>query len=357
MALLDEVPLTRLLSALLRVQGSDLLLAAGYPPAIRVHGEMMPVDSPPLEPEKILLPTEMARLAAEQSLDFAYETEVPEQGRYRFRGNAYYQRFGLSALFRIIPWQVPTLEELNLPAQVRRLGNFDNGLVLVTGTSGAGKSTTLAALVRFINESRPVHIVTIEDPIEYVHQNKRALVIQRQVFVHVESFSRALRAALREDPDVILVGEMRDVESIQIALTAAETGHLVLGTLHTVSAAQTISRIVHVFQGSQQQQIRTQLADTLRGVVSQQLLPRRDGRGLVPAVEVLLCNEAVANVMREGRLHQITSLMEAGASKGMQLMDQDLKRLVNDGLVDPMEAYSRAHDKGYFASLIGLAEE
>ncbi len=262
------------------------------------------------------------------------------------------QRNGMSIVFRMIPWEAPRLQDLGLPEILSGLTHHRNGLVLVTGPTGSGKTSTLAAMCRHINESRPVHVITIEDPIEYVHRDDRAIIVQRQVGVHVESFQRALRAALREDPDVIVVGEMRDLETMQLAITAAETGHLVMATLHTISASQTISRVVSSFPSGQQWQVRAMLADSLRAVLSQQLLPRLGAPGRIPAVEILLNSEAVANLIREDKLFQIPGVVESSASKGMRLMDQDLIRLVSEGLVEPTEALDRAHDKMDFSTRV-----
>jgi len=354
-----KIPLHDFLSEMIQSRGSDLLLASGFPPAIRVYGRLESTAMPPLQNrdvvdllQEIVLPQEYDRIRDQMNLDFAYEGSIPGVGRCRFRCNAYIQRNGMSVVFRMIPWEAPSLLDLGLPEVFSTLTRHRNGLVLVTGPTGSGKTSTLAAMCRHINETRPVHVITIEDPIEYVHRDDRAIIVQRQVGVHVESFQRALRAALREDPDVIVVGEMRDLETMQLAITAAETGHLVMATLHTVSASQTISRIVSSFPSGQQWQVRAMMADSLRAVISQQLLPKMGGAGRIPAVELLLNSEAVANLIREDKLFQIPGVVESSASKGMHLMDQDLIRLVSEGLVEPTEALDRAHDKLDFSTRV-----
>ena len=359
-----KIPLQEFLAEMVQSRGSDLLLASGFPPAIRIHGKLETTPMAPLEHrdmtellQSILTAQEYDRLRDLMNLDFAYETDIPGVGRCRFRCNGYSQRNGWSIVFRTIPWEPPRLEDLGMPGLLARLTEYRNGLVLLTGPTGAGKTSTLAALCRHENHNRRVHIITIEDPIEYVHRDEKAIVVQRQVGVHVESFQRALRASLREDPDVIVVGEMRDLETMQLAITAAETGHLVMGTLHTLSASQTISRIVNSFPAAQQWQVRAMLADSLRGVLSQQLLPRRGAPGRIPAVEVLLNTDAVANLIREDKIFQLPVVVESGASKGMRLMDQDLLRLVKEGLIHPEDALERAHDKMEFATRVDLRKK
>ena len=310
------------LSEMIEAGGSDLLLASGYPPAVRVYGRLTPLDMPLVESEDVdeilkdaLTPLEYSRFQEECGLDFAYESMIGEHGINRFRCNAYVQSRGFSVVFRIIPWVPPSMSDLGLPEQLASL------------------TTSL-----------------IEDPIEYVHRNNRAMIVQRQVGVHVSSFQRALKAVLREDPDVIVIGELRDLETIQLAITAAETGHLVLGTMHTTSAMHTVSRIISAFPASQQWQVRTMLADSFKASISQQLLQRADGQGVIPAVELLINTEAVANLIREDKCHQIPGVMESSASRGMRLMDQELLRLVRDGSITADEAMAHGHDKRELAA-------
>jgi twitching motility protein PilT len=273
-------------------------------------------------------------------VDFAYT--LPGVGR--FRSNAYRQQRGIDATFRAIPSRPPSLEELGLPTSLARFANFHQGMVLLTGPAGCGKSSTLAALLNIINEERRDHIITIEDPIEYVHSSKRCVVNQRQVGPHTGSFARALRAALREDPDIIAIGELRDLETISLALTAAETGHLVLATLHTNNALRTVNRILGVFPPSQQEQIRTMVAESLRAVVSQRLAIRADVKGRVPALEILVANRAVGNLIRENKTFQIRSVLQTGASLGMCLLDSSLSELVRTGIIRREEALRHAED-------------
>ncbi|MDR7415671.1 MAG: type IV pilus twitching motility protein PilT [Armatimonadota bacterium] len=332
---------------------SDLHLTVGSPPRLRLRGELVDVEGwPPITREElhamlydILTDAQKAQFEEHLDLDFALEL----QSLGRFRVNIFHQRTGEGAAFRVIPSRIRSLEELGLPPVLRELALREHGLILVTGPAGSGKSTTLAAMVDLINATRRVHIITIEDPIEFVHPHRKALINQREVGVHAKSFSAALRAALREDPDVILVGEMRDLETIALALTAAETGHLVLATLHTSSAAQTIHRIIDVFPSHQQEQIRVQLAETLVAVVAQVLLPTADGLGRVPAVEVMVATPAVRNLIRESKVHQIPSVIQTGLREGMQSMDQSLRHLVKTGKVTPEVAVRWATEKQAFA--------
>ena len=358
------ISLNKCLSEMIKAKGSDLLLASGYPPAVRLYGRLAPLDMPVVESEEVddilkeaLTELEYERFQNESSLDFAYEEDVEGVGLTRFRCNTYIQSRGLSIVFKLIPWTPPTIEELNLPEQIVSLTTNRSGLVLITGSAGCGKTSTLAAMCRYINDNRAVHMITIEDPIEYIHTNNMAMIMQRQVGVHVYNFQRALRAALREDPDVIVIGELRDLESIQLAITAAETGHLVLGTMNTISATQTINRVISTFPVAQQWQVRTMLADSLNAVISQQLLPRVDGKGLVPVVEMMLNTEAVANIIRENRCHQLVGIIEAAANKGMRLMDNELLRLVKEGKVDYQEALNRGHDKKELGSRLDLSRD
>ncbi len=322
--------------------GSDLHLSSGAPVMVRVGGEMRKLGSPETnEPivhdhetvrqliYDLLTDAQMRALEETKELDFSF-TVGPSA---RFRGNIFQQERGLSAVFRVVPSRVPSFEELGLPETLRRLALLEKGLVLVTGPTGSGKSTTLAAMVDTINTHKRGHIITIEDPIEFVHAPKGCLVNQREIGPHTHSFANALRSALREDPDVILVGEMRDLETIALALTAAETGHLVLGTLHTVSAAKTVDRIVNVFPGPEQEQIRTMLADSLAGVVAQMLLPKRGG-GRVAALEILVATPAVRAMIRDGKVHQLPSAIQTGKRFGMQSLEQAVTKLVLESKID-----------------------
>lgn len=317
--------------------GSDLLLTAGAPPLARIDGAIAPIpDTEPLDGDTIakltasILPQEHhEHFRTGKEVDFSFGWE----GKARFRANAFHQRRTVALAVRLIPFAIPGFEQLGLPAVTERLVNLQQGLVLVTGPTGAGKSTTLASMLDWINEHRQCHILTIEDPIEYVHSHKRSAVNQREVGDDTDSFARALRSALREDPDVLLVGEMRDLESIQIALTIAETGHLVFATLHTNDTAQALDRIVDVFPGDRQDQIRVQLANTLAAVVHQRLLPMKDG-GRVAAFEVLVANHAIRNLVREGKSRQIRNMVVAGQGEGMQTLEAALTDLVARGLVD-----------------------
>ncbi|MBW3554144.1 MAG: PilT/PilU family type 4a pilus ATPase, partial [Gemmatimonadetes bacterium] len=266
----------------------------------------------------------------------------------RFRINMFRQRKGIGAVMRTIPSEVLSADDLKLPEGIRRFCSLHKGLVLVTGPTGSGKSTTLAAMIDLINTTRQDHILTIEDPVEFVHQNKKGLVNQREVGTHTRSFAAALRAALREDPDVILVGEMRDLETIELGISAAETGHLVFGTLHTNSAAKTVDRMINVFPADQQEQIRAMLGESLRGVVAQQLLKTADGKGRVAAHEVMVGTPALSNLIREGKTHQVPSMIQTGKKEGMQMMDQAIMDLLMQDIITPQEAYAKAHTKADF---------
>src|ERR671936_1170294 len=289
------------------------------------------------------------RFEQELELDMSYS--LP--GRSRFRVNVFQQRDALGAVFRVIPFEIKGVEELGLPSVVSDLARFQRGFVVVTGPTGSGKSTTLASMVDVVNKERAGHIMTVEDPIEFLHKHKQCIVNQREVGADTHGFAPALKHVLRQDPDVILVGEMRDLETIATAITAAETGHLVFATLHTQDAPQTIDRIIDVFPPHQQQQVRVQLAATLEGVVTQALLPTADGQGRAVAVEVLVCTPAVRNLIREGKVHQIYSVMQAGGRFGMQTMDQSLANLVKTGKVTQQMAYERCHDPEELNRLIG----
>ena len=310
---------------------SDLHLTVGTPPAIRVRGELERLDGPSLTPEdtqqllyRVLSTEQQKQLELKRQIDTSYA--IP--GLARFRVNVYFQRESLGAAFRVIPEELKTLEELRLPASLAELAMLPRGLVLVTGPTGSGKSTTLAAMIDEVNRNRHDHILTIEDPIEFVHRHKGCIVNQREIGVDAISFAEGLRAALRQDPDVILVGEMRDLETISTALTAAETGHLVLGTLHTQSAPSTIDRIIDVFAAEQQEQVRIMLAGSLQGVVTQSLLKTADGQGRVAALEILLPDDAVRNLIRQGKVEQVYSIMQTSTGRGMITMEQSLAQLV-----------------------------
>lgn len=335
---------------------SDLHVTANSMPMLRVDGRLRPVPGAGMWSQDEVTAAVRGLMTEEQQetfdktheLDFAYA--IP--GGTRFRVNSYQQRGATGAAFRIISTTIRSLEELNVPDVVAQFATLPRGLVLVTGPTGSGKSTTLAALIDLVNRTRFDHIVTVEDPIEYVHSNKRSLINQREVGSDTHSFSAALKHVLRQDPDVILVGEMRDLETISVALTAAETGHLVFATLHTQDAAQTIDRIIDVYPSHQQDQIRTQLAATLQGVVSQTLVPRASGKGRVIATEVLITTPAISNLIREGKAHQITSSMQAGRALGMHTMDQHLADLVNEGEITREAAFEKAHDPDSLERLI-----
>ena len=332
---------------------SDLHLTMTQPPRLRLHGQMTLLDLPALGADRmaellwpICPPKNRREFEADHDTDFAYE--VP--GLARFRCNYFLDRSGMGAVFRQIPSKIPTMEQLGLPREIVELCWLSKGFVVVTGPTGSGKSTTLAALIDFVNEHRSDHIVTIEDPIEFVHQNKRCLINQREVGTHTRGFKRALRAALREDPDIVLVGEMRDLETIGIALETAETGHLVFGTLHTTTAASTVDRIIDQFPADRQTQIRIMLSETLKGVIAQTLCRKRGG-GRVAAFEVLMVNTAVANLVREGKTFQIPSLMQTQRQIGMRTLNDSLLELVKSKTVDAKEAYLKAVDKSGLVAL------
>jgi len=334
---------------------SDLHLSSGCKPLVRKHGELEEIKYQELTNDilekllfEIITEEQKQIFLKKKDLDFAYEIV----GMARFRANYFYQKRGIAAVFRLIPSKIMTVEELGLPQQVLKFANLSRGLVLVTGPTGSGKSTTLAAIIDYINRARKDHILTIEDPVEFVHESKGCLVNHREVGSMTESFSAALRAALREDPDVILVGEMRDLETIELAITAAETGHLVFGTLHTNSAPKTVDRIIDAFPAGQQAQIRTMLSESLKGVVSQQLLKRCDKPGRVAALEIMVVNSAISNLIREGKIFQIPSIMQTGKAEGMQMMDQVILDYLMNKVVSPEEAYLKANDKKMFEKFL-----
>ncbi len=337
---------------------SDLHLSAGSPPYFRIHGDMIRSNSAPLTHDdlknlifEIITEKQRKEFIENWELDCAYEIK----GLGRFRCNIFMQKNGLAAVFRQIPTKILPLEKLNLPPSLYDLAAVDKGLILVTGPTGSGKSTTLAALINYINQKEQKHILTVEDPIEFVHANQKSLVNQREVSSHTQSFANALKAALREDPDVILVGEMRDLETIQLAITAAETGHVVFGTLHTNSAAKTLDRIVDVFPAGQQKQIQSMLSESLRGVISQTLLKKADGNGRVGAVEVLINNSAVANLIREGKNYQIPSVMQTNLKLGMLPLEQHLLQLVRAGMITKDQATETLVGMGRKPTLFQMA--
>src|SRR5216110_2504016 len=346
-----------LLERMVARNASDLHITVGTPPAMRVHGALERYeDTPELTPEgthqmlyRILSTEQQKQLEINRQIDFAHS--IP--GLARFRVNVFFQRGTLGAAFRLIPADIKTLEELGIPSSLHALAEKPRGLVLVTGPTGSGKSTTLAALIDEINRNRSEHILTIEDPIEFLHRHKRCIVNQREIGPDATSFAEALRAALRQDPDVILVGEMRDLETIATALTAAETGHLVFGTLHTQSAPSTIDRIIDVFPAEQQEQVRIQIASSLQGVVTQALLPTADGVGRVPALEILLPDDAVRNLIRQGKVEQVYSIIQTNTRRGMQTMEQSLASLIQRGVVEFEEGLSRSSRPD---QLIGVLE-
>jgi len=341
----------KLFAALKQKGGSDLHLSPANPPLMRVSGDLAPIMEEKLshEQNKSLLYGIMSEKQKEQfekthDIDFAYAVEELD---CRFRANIFISRLGISAVFRLIPAKILTVKELGLPPAVLRFCQLKKGLVLVTGPTGSGKSTTLAAMVDHINKTQKEHILTVEDPIEFVHVSQGRLVNQREVGKHTLSFATALKAALREDPDIILVGEMRDLETIELAITAAETGHLVFGTLHTSSAAKTVDRIINVFPTNQQEQIRAMLSESLKGVIAQQLLKTVDGKRAA-ALEILYVTHAVSNLIREGKTFQIPSVIQTGKREGMQQMDQALQTLVAEKKVAVEEAHRYAVDKSRF---------
>jgi twitching motility protein PilT len=335
---------------------SDLHLTAGSQPMIRQHGKLHALDYPVMTPQmtreviySILTNDQRQRLETDWQIDFAYS--IP--GKARYRVNAYFQRASLSAAFRLIPSDMPRLRDLDLPPVLQEFAKKPRGFVLVTGPTGSGKSTTLAAMLDMINEERQEHILTIEDPIEFLHKHKKCIVNQRELGADAQTFALGLKAALRQDPDVILVGEMRDLETISTALTAAETGHLVFATLHTQDTAQTVDRIVDVFPPDQQQQVRVQLSVSLQGIVTQQLLPRADGDGRAVAVEVLVPTPAVRNLIREGKTHQIYSTLQTGSQFGMQTMDSALAQLVREQKITRELAEARSSTPEELRRLMG----
>ncbi len=331
---------------------SDIHINTGSPPLVRKDGKLQPLNRAPFtaeDAEKLLFGVlneeQRTTILTKRSCDFCYT--VPGQGRYR--SCILKQRNGWDGAFRIIKSKIPRFEELGLPASLKRLMEFHQGLVLITGPNGCGKSTTMAALINLVNETRDEHIITIEDPIEYLFDPSKCQVNQREVGSCTESLASALRAALREDPDVIMIGELRDRETVSLAISAAETGHLVFGTLHTTSAARTIDRVLDVFPPDEQAQIRSMISESIKGIVCQQLVPRKDGKGRALAMEILFNNPACGNLIRERRMFQLPSIMQSGRKQGMVLMDDALMKLVQDGVIDGAEAYYAADNKSTFA--------
>lgn len=317
--------------------GSDLHVSSGEQPFIRIHGEMRKVELPNLDKEAVHnmiygILNDQQRKVYEENLELDFSFALGEYGR--FRGNVFKQERGDAAVFRAIPNIIPSFEELGLPKVLQDIARLEKGLVLVTGPTGSGKSTTLATMIDLINTEEKGHIITIEDPIEFVHRSKSCLVNQRELGPNTKSFANALRSALREDPDVILVGEMRDLETIQLALTAAETGHLVFGTLHTSGAPSTVTRVIDVFPAGQQNQVRSMLADSVQAIITQALFKRKDGKGRVASFEILLANPAVRNLIREGKIFQILSIMQTSKGMGMQTMEASVQQLLDKNMVN-----------------------
>ncbi len=344
--------LTELLAFVVKNKASDLHLSSGLPPMIRVHGDIRRINVPPLEHKDVHgmvydIMSDGQRKFYEENLECDFSFAVPNLAR--FRVNAFVQQRGAAAVLRTIPSKVLTLEDLKCPKIFVEIADQPRGIVLVTGPTGSGKSTTLAAMVNHINETEQGHILTIEDPIEFVHESKKSLINQREVGPHTLSFANALRSALREDPDVILVGEMRDLETIRLALTGAETGHLVFGTLHTSSAAKTIDRIVDVFPAAEKEMVRAMLSESIRAVISQTLLKTKDGAGRVAAHEIMIGTPAIRNLIRENKIAQMYSAIQTGRQIGMQTLDQNLQELVQRNVVSPAEARGKAMNKEQFA--------
>ena len=343
--------ITELLAFSVKNKASDLHLSSGLPPMIRVHGDVRRINLPAMEHKDVHamvydIMNDGQRKHYEETLECDFSFEIPNLAR--FRVNAFVQNRGAAAVFRKIPSKVLTLEDLGAPKIFKDISEYPRGIVLVTGPTGSGKSTTLAAMINHINENDHAHILTVEDPIEFVHESKKCLINQREVGPHTLSFSNALRSALREDPDVILVGEMRDLETIRLALSGAETGHLVFGTLHTSSAAKTIDRVVDVFPAAEKEMVRSMLSESLRAVISQTLLKTKDGMGRTAAHEIMIGTPAIRNLIRENKVAQMYSAIQTGAQLGMQTLDQNLLDLVRRNVVSAAEARSRAANKDAF---------
>lgn len=333
--------ITELFEFIQQNNGSDLHLVSGQEPMIRINGELRAIKTDSIEKESVRnmihsVMTEGQRKEYEKEQEIDFAIEFGESAR--FRVNAFTTMTGAAAVFRTIPNKIPTLEELSSPEIFTKFAGLDKGLVLVTGPTGSGKSTTLAAMVNVINETSAKHILTIEDPVEFVHKSKKSLINHREIGSSTKSFARALKSALREDPDVILVGEMRDYETISLALTAAETGHLVLGTLHTTSAAGTVNRIIDVFPAGDKEMVRSMLASSLQAVIAQTLLPKTDGKGRCAAYEIMVGTDAIKNLIRENKIPQMFSMMQIGHRFGMQTMEDSVNALISKGLIDPIHA-------------------
>jgi twitching motility protein PilT len=343
--------ITELLAFSVKNKASDLHLSSGLPPMIRVHGDVRRINLPAMEHKDVHgmvydIMNDGQRKVYEETLECDFSFEIPNLAR--FRVNAFNQHRGAGAVFRTIPSKVLSLEELNCPKIFKEISEYPRGIVLCTGPTGSGKSTTLAAMVNHVNENDYGHILTVEDPIEFVHESKKCLINQREVGPHTLSFANALRSALREDPDVILVGEMRDLETIRLALTAAETGHLVFGTLHTSSAAKTVDRVVDVFPAAEKEMVRSMLSESLRAVISQTLLKTKDGSGRVAAHEIMIGTPAIRNLIRENKIAQMYSAIQTGQNFGMQTLDQNLIELVRRNVISSAEARFRAANKDAF---------
>jgi twitching motility protein PilT len=342
------VDISDLLAFSVKNKASDLHLSSGLPPMIRVHGDVRKINLPAMDHAEVHrmlydIMNDSQRKIYEETLECDFSFEIPDLAR--FRVNAFNQQRGAGAVFRTIPSKVLTLDELNAPKVFKDIADTPRGIVLVTGPTGSGKSTTLAAMIDYINESQMSHVLTVEDPIEFVHTSKKSLINQREVGPHTQSFENALRSALREDPDVILVGEMRDLETIRLALTAAETGHLVFGTLHTSSAAKTIDRVVDVFPAAEKEMVRSMLSESLRAVISQTLCKTKDEQGRVAAHEIMMGTPAIRNLIRENKIAQMYSAIQTGQSLGMQTLDQNLQDLVKRNVISAAEARTKAANR------------